>query len=246
VGEIEQRRRTSTDADFEVAWMLGERIPGWLTRDQAAELWTAARGTAPGETIVEIGSHQGRSTVILGAAAASAGSTVVAIDPFLEGEVYGGQRSREQFERHVAEAGLADVVTLEADYSAAVLTRWPGRVDLLYVDGKHDYWSCSKDLGWTARMPVGAVVFVHDAFSSVGVTASVVREYLRCRPRLRYRGRTGSLASFAVGLPTARERLALGREFPWFGRNLVIKALLRLRLRRVARLLGHDSPDDPY
>lgn len=246
MGKIMHRRSSPTDAEFEAAWKLGERIPGWLTRDQAAELWTSARSTAPGAIIVEIGSHQGRSTVVLGAAAASAGSGVVAVDPFIEGAVYGGRPTRERFERHVAEAGLADVVTLEADYSAAVLARWTGRVDMLYIDGKHDFWSCTKDLGWAARMPADATVFVHDAFSSVGVTATLVREYLRRRPRLRYRGRTGSLAVFAVGVPTTQERLALAGELPWFGRNVAIKALLRLRLRSAARLLGHDCPYDPY
>ena len=240
------RRSWPTDAEFEAAWRLGERIPGWLTRDQAAELWTAVRSTAPGATIVEIGSHQGRSTVVLATAARGAGSTVVAVDPFIEGTVYGGQLTRERFERHVSDAGLSDAITLEADYSASVLARWSDGVGMLYIDGKHDYWSCTKDLGWVARMPVDAAVFMHDAFSSVGVTAALVREYLRRRPRLRYRGRTGSLAAFAVGQPTVRERFVLAGELPWFGRNLVIKVLLRLRLRRVAALLGHDSPYDPY
>jgi hypothetical protein len=33
---------------------------------------------------------------------------------------------------------------------------------------------------------------------------------------------------------------------PWWLRNVFVKVLLRLRLRPVARLFGHDSPYDPY
>ena len=36
------------------------------------------------------------------------------------------------------------------------------------------------------------------------------------------------------------------RELPWWARNVVVKILLRLRLRAVARHLGHDGPYDPY
>jgi hypothetical protein len=36
------------------------------------------------------------------------------------------------------------------------------------------------------------------------------------------------------------------REIPWCIRNVMVKVLLRLRLRPLARVLGHDSPYDPY
>lgn len=245
-GLEQQPRVPATDAEFIEAWSRCISVPGWLTREQAAELWSAARDIARGATIVEIGSHQGRSTIALGTAAARNGATVVAIDPFLEGRLFGGQSTRTLFEQNVAQAGLRDVVQLVADYSDRVLAYWSGRVDLLYIDGKHDYWSCTRDIGWVSRMPTGASVFVHDAFSSVGVTSSLLRETFRVRPRLRYRHRTGSLAAFAVGRPTLRERLAVLPQLPWFARNLLIKIMLRLRLRSLARAAGHDSPYDPY
>jgi predicted O-methyltransferase YrrM len=245
LSEVEQRLSPAADAEFSAAWSQCESIPGWLTEAQAAELWAAARAT-PGATVVEIGSHQGRSTVALGSGAAAVSATVVAIDPFLDKPVLGGQQTRTMFERHVAQAGLAHVIKLEADYSSRVLERWTGQVDLLYIDGKHDYWSCTRDIAWADRMSAGALVFVHDAFSSVGVTSSLVRESLRLHPRLRYQHRVGSLAAFRVGRPSVRERWAVARQLPWFARNVLIKVLLRLRLRAATRALGHDSPYDPY
>ncbi|HEX6578601.1 MAG TPA: class I SAM-dependent methyltransferase [Jiangellaceae bacterium] len=234
------------DRDFAEAWDRASRISGWLTRDQAHDLWSTVRTLAPNSTIVEIGSHQGRSTVVLADAATVTGSTVVAVDPFVDGAKFGGRRTRALFERHIEQAGLDTVVRLEAEYSWQVLRRWHGPVALVYIDGKHDYWSCTRDIGWVVHMDTGAPVLVHDAFSSVGVTASLVREQLRRTPRLRYGHRTGSLATFVVGSPAARDRLLLAVELGWFCRNVMIKLLLRLRLRPLARLMGHDSPYDPF
>ena len=231
---------------FATTWRACDRVPGWLTREQAYDLWSAARALPANAIAVEIGSHQGRSTIALSAGARLTGASVVAIDPFVEGRMFGGQRTRELFEKNIADAGLGGIVRLEADYSKNVLARWDGQVELLYIDGKHDYWSCTSDLGWVAHMPDGSRIYVHDAFSSVGVTASLVAEMLRPRTRLRYRGRTGSLAVFVKGRPSVTERLPVTRELGWFTKNLVIKVLLRLRLRMVARALGHRSPVDPY
>lgn len=232
---------------FAATWRACDRVPGWLTRDQAHDLWSAARNLPADAVAVEIGSHQGRSTIALGAGARLAGASVVAIDPFVEGRMFGGQRTRELFAKNIAAAALGGTVRLEADYSKNVLARWDGRrVDLLYIDGKHDYWSCTADLGWTALMPDGSRIYVHDAFSSVGVTASLLAAMLRPGTRLRYRGRTGSLAAFVKGRPTVSERLAVCRELGWFGKNVLLKVLLRLRLRIVARALGHQSPVDPF
>src|SRR5690349_5691859 len=83
---------------FESAWQIAEGIPGWLTRAQAMALWDAARRLGPGARIVEIGSHQGRSTVVLGRAAQCVGARVTAIDAFVEGPLLGGAPTRRKFE----------------------------------------------------------------------------------------------------------------------------------------------------
>lgn len=230
---------------FERVWSSADAIPGWTTRDQGRALWDAVLRLRPGATVVEIGSHQGRSTVVLGHAARRVGARVVAIDPFLEGPPFGGQRTRAAFEANMAEQGLDDVVELVVGYSTKVRPTWDRPADLLFIDGKHDYWTYTDDLRWSAFLPGEADVLVHDCFSSIGVTSGTVAKVLP-GSRLAYRDRVGSLARFTVTRPTRADRLRLVAELPWFLRNVLLKVLLRLRLRPLARLLGHDSPVDPY
>jgi predicted O-methyltransferase YrrM len=226
------------------AWAVASRIEGWLTRDQAQVLYAAAQGLAEGSTVVEIGSHQGRSTVVL-AAGLPPGGRLVAVDPFDAHWRYGGPGTRDLLLAHLDEAGLGDRVTVVTDTSRGARTSYGGTVDLVYVDGKHDYWTVRDDLRWADLVPDGGLVLVHDAFSSVGVTLALLRTLPVAR-RLAYAGRTGSLARLETRRPRPADRARPARELPWGLRNLAVKVLLRLRLRPLARLWGHRGSADPY
>jgi predicted O-methyltransferase YrrM len=216
---------------FGATWARVQPIPGWLTRAQALVLWeSAARAD---DLVVEIGSHQGRSTIVL----AATGRRVVAIDPFVDGRMFGGAATRDKFTMNVNAAGVE--VELIAEPSTAVRPRWREPIDVLYIDGKHDYWTVSDDLRWASHVRPGGAVLIHDAFSSIGVTLALLRHALPGR-RLRYLGRTGSLANFDVATPSARDRVRMLSELPWWLRNVAIKVGLR-----VGRLFGHHLPD-PY
>jgi hypothetical protein len=231
-------------AGFDAAWHIAEDIPGWLTIDQARMLWDAALRVPDGGTIVEIGSHQGRSTVVLARAMAGRGR-VVAVDPFVEGRLFGGPSTRQRFEGNVQRAGVEDTVELVCDYSTRARAAWRRPVDLLYIDGKHDYWTVSDDLRWSSRVPAGGTVLLHDSFSSVGVTAGILARVLPGRG-LAYECRQGSMALFARRDPSLADRARILRELPWWLRNVLVKVLLRLRLRGPAGVLGHHGPYDPY
>jgi predicted O-methyltransferase YrrM len=224
-------------ADFATAFALAASISGWLTRDQARRLWAEACRVGDGARIVEVGCHQGRSTVML--AAAATGAQVVAIDPFIDGAMFGGLATRDKFVANLVRAGVADRVELRQARSTELRPGWSDRIDLLYIDGKHDYWTVSDDLRWASHVPDGGRVLVHDAFSSIGVTLGLLR-MLISGARLRFLDRTGSLARFEVGAPTAAARLRLLAQLPWWLRNVAIKVGLR-----VARLFGNTTPD-PY
>lgn len=233
------------DVSFGSAWSQADRVQGWLTEEQGRLLWDEALRLPSGATLLEIGSHQGRSTVILGRAAQRLDGHVIAIDPFVEGRLFGGLSTKDRFEANLSAADVDDVVELVQEYSTRARPSWQRPLSYLYIDGKHDYWTLSDDLQWAAHLPVGGAVLVHDCFSSIGVTLGILRHVL-LGTTLRYERRAGSLALFRVGRPGRGDRWRILRELPWWIRNVFLKVLLRFRLRRVARLFGHDSPYDPY
>lgn len=230
---------------FDDVWELAQDIPGWLKVGQGRLLWEETRALAGSPVVLEIGSHQGRSTVLLAASARAKGGQVIAVDPFVEGRLFGGQSTREKFEHNLASAGLRDSVRLVADYSTALRPTWNEPFDLLYIDGKHDYWTVVDDLGWTVHLEPGALTLIHDSFCSVGVTSALL-DHVLVRGRLRYLRRETTMAVFDSTTPSSQDRRRLAAELPWFTRNVTIKAARRVHATPVLRALGHDSPHDPY
>ena len=215
-------------------------VEGWMTDAQAARLWARASELRAPAVVVEIGSYRGRSAIVL-ARAAPEGVEVVAIDPHagndrgpreIQGTAAEGQADHEAFLANLAAAGVAERVRHVRLPSKDALDAVAGDVDLLYVDGAHRYGPARADLvRWGARVKPGGAMLVHDAFSSVGVTLALLRGCLLSRS-LRYAGRDGSLAEYRRepgGVGSALRQLA---QLPWFARNLVLKALIVLRLRR--------------
>lgn len=233
------------DDGFDAVWPVADQIPGWLKPGQGRLLYDAARALPRGATILEIGSHQGRSTVVLAKVAQEIGGEVIAVDPFVDGRLFGGLPTRDRFLANIDAAGLGEVVRPVQEYSTRARPDWTESFDLLYIDGKHDYWTFTDDLRWRVHLPDGAAILVHDAYSSIGVTLGILAKVLFARD-LRYLGRSDSLAHFVKGPPSRADRLRILAEIPGWLRNVFIKVLLRLRLRPVARLFGHDSPYDPY
>lgn len=229
---------------FTALWPHVDAIPGWLTEAQARLLHQHAAAVPPGQDIVEIGSHLGRSLVVL-ATAAPSGIHVVGIDPFLSDWRYGRGDTERLIRRNLADNGLTDRVDLRVQTSADALRGWSSEIGLLYIDGAHDHASVRHDLRWCNHVAPGGVVLIHDSFSSIGVTTGLLRDVLWSRS-LRYLGREGSLAVFRVEAPTLADRRRFLAALPWWLRNITIKILLRLRLRRVARLMGHHISADPF
>ncbi len=244
-------------AEFTEVFSSLRDVNGWMTEDQARRLWDNARPLHAGQRIVEIGSFQGRSTVVL-ASASAPGVEVIAIDPHggndrgpqeIEGFVAEAEDDHQQFNANLERAGVRDRVTHLRKFSNAALTDVPGQVDLLYIDGAHRFAPASQDIRqWGDKVVMGGRMLIHDSFSSIGVTLALSATTF-WSSRWRYEGRSQSMTQFVKGPLSRSERLrSLGRQvaqLPYFALNVLYKVLLTAKLTKVAKALG-STGEWPY
>lgn len=244
---------------FDEALAAVEGVDGWMSPDQAQRLYNAAAGTHQGDTIVEIGSFRGRSTIVL-ASAAPSGVQIVAIDPHagndrgpqeIDGFEAAAANDHDVFNANLAAAGVAERVQHIRAFSDAAHDQVVGDLAVLYVDGAHRYAPARSDIReWGRRVGPGGTLLIHDSFSSVGVTLAIVRE-LMFGGRWRYIGRARSLTEYRADLDGIwRSRVGnAGRQLlqlPWFIKNLLIKVLLTLKLGGVLKKVTGRDPEWPY
>jgi len=245
---------------FDESWTAVAGVAGWMTRSQGRALYDAAKQCPPGGRIVEIGSFQGRSTIVL-ASAAPEGATVFAVDPHAGNdrgpeEISGFEAAAEDdhsvFLANLETAGVSDRVTHLRMFSDAALAEIDGPIDVLYVDGAHRYAPARADIrDWGRRVGPGGTLLIHDSFSSVGVTLAILRE-LVFGGRFRYVGRSRSLTTYRADLHGGRLSGRLGNagrqlaQLPWFIKNVALKVALRFGLGKVLARVGRSAPEWPY
>jgi hypothetical protein len=248
----------SVDAAFGAAWLAATDVEGWLSHDQAARLFVAARAVPPGGRIVEIGSYHGRSAIVI-AMAADPSVEVIAIDPHAgndrgpqqwDGDADDGEADHRTFFANLSAAGVASRVRHVRARSDDALGLVDGEVDMLYIDGSHRFAPARRDLtDWGARITQTGTMLVHDSYSSIGVTLALLTTTVPSR-RWRYAGRSRSLTEYASTRLAGRDRLVdVARQLapmPWFARNVAIKVLMTVRAGRLTRVLGHDGRTWPY
>ena len=228
-------------ATFHDAWRAVADVEGWMTEGQGRALFDAARSCPSGGTVVEIGSFRGRSTIVMALAAVD-DVEVVAIDPHagndrgpqeIDGFADEAADDHATFVANLTRAGVLDRVRHLRMFSDDALEHVEV-VDVLYIDGAHRYAAALADIRhWGAKVTDGGTLLIHDSFSSIGVTAAIVRE-LVASPRFRYVGRTRSLAIYRADPAGDRRRSALRQlaQLPWFAKNVVLKVLISARVLR--------------
>jgi predicted O-methyltransferase YrrM len=170
-------------------------IPGWLTDEEGEALYELARACRGDGVIVEIGSWKGKSTVCL-ALGSQAGNSVpvYAIDPHADYR-FG------DFKTNIERAGIAELVRPIAALSQAAADGFEEPIELLFVDGAHEYDLVLEDFEqWVPKVVDGGSVAFHDTTWTKG-PRKVVGQGI-------YRSRRFNDVRFVVGSTTVARKVA--------------------------------------
>jgi SAM-dependent methyltransferase len=165
-------------------------IPGWLRDDEAdlliAVLARVVMGRPGPHTIVEVGCHKGRATVVLARVLRqlSPDSHVYAVDPH-DGLVGAGDQklystgpTLAAFQQNIENAGVADLITPIVSRTGDL--GWDRPVQFLLIDGLHDYASVAADFRSFERwLLAGACIAFHDYAPAFPGVLRFVDELLR-------------------------------------------------------------------
>jgi predicted O-methyltransferase YrrM len=155
------------------AWEEAREVPGHLAENEARFLGLLAACVPARGAIVEIGSFQGRSTVMLAKVASHYGlGPIVAIDPhnspiLLDHHANPEASSYQGFLDSIHAADVSNHVESHLAYSTEAASSWNRPIRLLWIDGDHSYEGAKKDLdGFSPHLvPLGVVAF-HDALNA--------------------------------------------------------------------------------
>ena len=211
-------------------------VPGWLTDEEGEALHELARRCTGRGVIVEIGSWKGKSTICLGLGSrAGNGVRIFAIDPHADYR-FG------DFKANVERAGITDLVSPIPSLSQAAAEGFDEPIELLFVDGSHEYDLVLEDFEqWVPKVVDGGWVAFHDTTWTAG-PRKVVGQAI-------YRGRGFEDVRFVVGSLTVgrkvvrntladriRNRYVLGVKTAFWLGSSALKKNRRLLPARVEQL----------
>lgn len=175
--------RSATDPSQRSARLLelAVRVTGFMPADEGRALFEAATEYLHGGVAVEIGTYCGKSTVLLAAAAARAGSVLFTVDHH-----HGSEEHQPGWEYHDAdlvdpvsgrfdtlpalrrtldEAGLEDTVVAMVGRSAVAARGWSTPAELVFIDGGHSRAAAHEDFDcWARWVAAGGALIIHDVF----------------------------------------------------------------------------------
>jgi MMP 1-O-methyltransferase len=211
-------------------------VPGWLTDEEGEALYELARSCSGEGVIVEIGSWKGKSTVCLGVGSQDGGCVpVYAIDPHADHR-FG------DFKTNVDRAGIAELVRPIASLSQPAADGFEEPIELLFVDGSHEYDLVLEDFEkWVPKVVDGGWVAFHDTTWTAGPRKVVGQGVYRSR---RFKDARFVVGSLTVArkveentvLDRARNRYVLGVKTAFWLGSSALKKHRQLLPKRVEQL----------
>jgi predicted O-methyltransferase YrrM len=144
---------------------------GGVTHGECVRLSYLASLVKSDLAIVEIGSFRGKSACFLGAGSRHGnGAKIYAIDPWDINSPYSGATkeywnisNKEEFDRHVEQAKLGNIVTGIKNFSVEEAKKWNKPIGLLHIDGNHSDEGVKSDYNaWFKHVVKGGTIAFHD------------------------------------------------------------------------------------
>ncbi|MGA3037868.1 MAG: class I SAM-dependent methyltransferase [Vulcanimicrobiaceae bacterium] len=222
-------------------------VDGFLSDHEAWALYLAARSlAAEAPRIVEIGSYKGRSTIALGMALVERqAGTLIAIDPhaptgkrsyMLE---HGDADTYAEYEANLARSDVAAFVTSMRTTSTEARKTYDTRpIDMLFVDGSHDYEDVLADIdAWTPLLSENAVVAFNDPYARGVNRALRERINLGTRRLTSFRHINNTLFARSVASAPASRGTPFAVALYLYVERMRFK-LVKLALKGVMEMLG--------
>ena len=125
-----------------------------MNQAEARKLYDCAKSLPENAVVVEIGTYQGGSAMVMAAA--------------INGMVYTIDNDP-KFETKI----LDNILLIKGTSEEATLA-WDKPIDMLFIDGSHFYADVAKDIiNWVPKVKDGGIVCFHDYGSHVDVSVAV-------------------------------------------------------------------------
>jgi predicted O-methyltransferase YrrM len=148
--------------------MLTKNAGTYLLHLEGPLLYNLAKKCTGKGVIVEIGSWKGRSTIWLAKGSKSGKRVrIFAIDPHTGSPEHKKQFGKvwtfDEFRKNIKFAKVSDIITPIVKTSQDAAKRFDKPVELIFIDGAHDYLSVKQDFDlWFPKVMVGGVMAFHD------------------------------------------------------------------------------------
>jgi predicted O-methyltransferase YrrM len=162
-------------------------VDGWLNPKEARLLYRLASHCVGRGAIVEIGSWKGKSTICLARGSLAGGKAKIhAIDPHTgspeHSREFGVVWTFDEFRRNIENAGMTEMVIPHVDYSDAVARKFDEPVELIFIDGLHEYEGVKIDFdAWFPKVVEHGTMAFHDTTCWPGVLRVMCEDVFKSR-----------------------------------------------------------------
>jgi len=150
------------------------KVGGWLTESEGIFLYQIAKKVSPQNTIVEIGSWKGKSTICLGKGTQDGNKAkIYAVDPHIGSsehrKMFGNADTYQEFIQNIQNADIAQYIEPIRKTSENASNDFQEPIEFLFVDGAHEFKFVQLDIKlWFSKVKDGGIIAFHDTWGFPG------------------------------------------------------------------------------